>query len=373
MAYEDMRTWAEVDLARLQYNYESIRSALPAGCRFAGLCKANAYGHGIVRVARALEELGTDYIAVSCYSEALELRRAGIGSRILMLAPSPAGLAADIAGIGAEQAIGDFESAKAMSERLAGTGRTLHCHLKLETGMGRTGFDTSSEREMAEALEALRLPNLAWEGVFTHFSVSDEPESGFTKLQFERFERALSWLEGGVHHGLGIRHCANSGAVVNFRETCMDMVRPGLLLYGLYPGAECGGISLKPVMSVKTRIAEITRHHAGDTISYGRIYTCERDMTMAVIPIGYADGLHRSLSGKFSVLVNGRRAQQVGRICMDMCMVDVTDLPGVKLGDIVTVFGDDPPVDMLASEAGTIAYELLCAVSPRVPRVYLPE
>lgn len=128
MAYEDMRTWAEVDLARLQYNYESIRSALPAGCRFAGLCKANAYGHGIVRVARALEELGTDYIAVSCYSEALELRRAGIGSRILMLAPSPAGLAADIAGIGAEQAIGDFESAKAMSERLAGTGRTLHCH-----------------------------------------------------------------------------------------------------------------------------------------------------------------------------------------------------------------------------------------------------
>ncbi len=164
---------------------------------------------------------------------------------------------------------------------------------------------------------------------------------------------------------------ANSGAVVNFRETCLDMVRPGLLLYGLYPGAERGGLDLKPVMRLLTRVAEITEHHAGDTISYGRIFTCERDMRLAVIPVGYADGLHRSLSGKFDVLINGKRAHQVGRICMDMCMVDVTDMPEVKTGDIVTVFGDEPEATELADIAGTISYELLCAISPRVPRVYI--
>lgn len=168
-----------------------------------------------------------------------------------------------------------------------------------------------------------------------------------------------------------MRHCANSGAVVNFRETCLDMVRPGLLLYGLYPGPEHGGLDLKPVMRLLTRVAEVTEHHAGDTISYGRIFTCEREMRLAVIPVGYADGLHRSLSGRFDVLINGRRARQVGRICMDMCMVDVSDMPEVRAGDIVTVFGDEPEATELAALAGTISYELLCAISPRVPRVYI--
>jgi len=207
--------------------------------------------------------------------------------------------------------------------------------------------------------------------VFTHFAVSDEPEESFTLEQFARFTKAVDELENETGRSLGIRHCANSGAVVNFRETCLDMVRPGLLLYGLYPGAERGGLDLKPVMRLLTRVAEITEHHAGDTISYGRIFTCERDMRLAVIPVGYADGLHRSLSGKFDVLINGKRAHQVGRICMDMCMVDVTDMPEVKTGDIVTVFGDEPEATELADIAGTISYELLCAISPRVPRVYI--
>ena len=371
MANEDKRTWAEIDLGRLYHNYREVRRVLPEGCRFAGLCKANAYGHGAVTIAKRLEEIGADYIAVSCYEEAAELRSAGLKMPILLLAPSPAFLAPDIARLDVQQAIGDIDCARGMSRALAGTGLTLKCHIKLETGMGRTGFAVESEREMAGVRELLTLPGLEPTGVFTHFAVSDEPEECFTLEQFARFTKAVDELENETGRSLGIRHCANSGAVVNFRETCLDMVRPGLLLYGLYPGAERGGLDLKPVMRLLTRVAEITEHHAGDTISYGRIFTCERDMRLAVIPVGYADGLHRSLSGKFDVLINGKRAHQVGRICMDMCMVDVTDMPEVKTGDIVTVFGDEPEATELADIAGTISYELLCAISPRVPRVYI--
>ena len=371
MANEDKRTWAEIDLGRLYHNYREVRRVLPEGCRFAGLCKANAYGHGAVTIAKRLEEIGADYIAVSCYEEAAELRSAGLKMPILLLAPSPAFLAPDIARLDVQQAIGDIDCARGMSRALAGTGLTLKCHIKLETGMGRTGFAVESEREMAGVRELLTLPGLEPTGVFTHFAVSDEPEESFTLEQFARFTKAVDELENETGRSLGIRHCANSGAVVNFRETCLDMVRPGLLLYGLYPGAERGGLNLKPVMRLLTRVAEITEHHAGDTISYGRIFTCERDMRLAVIPVGYADGLHRSLSGKFDVLINGKRAHQVGRICMDMCMVDVTDMPEVKTGDIVTVFGDEPEATELADIAGTISYELLCAISPRVPRVYI--
>ena len=371
MRNEDKRTWAEIDLHRLEHNYREIRRALPEGCRFAGLCKANAYGHGAVTIARRLEELGADYIAVSCYEEAAELRAAGVTAPVLILAPSPAFIAGDIARLPAEQAIGDIGCARAVSRRLGGSGAPLRCHIKLETGMGRTGFDVSSPRDMAAVRELASLPGLEVTGLFTHFAVSDEPEESFTLEQFGRFTAAVDALENETGRSLGIRHCANSGAVVNFRETCLDMVRPGLLLYGLYPGAERGGLDLKPVMRLLTRVAEITEHHAGDTISYGRIFTCERDMRLAVIPVGYADGLHRSLSGKFDVLINGKRAHQVGRICMDMCMVDVTDMPEVKTGDIVTVFGDEPEATELADIAGTISYELLCAISPRVPRVYI--
>ena len=371
MANEDKRTWAEIDLDRLYHNYREVRRVLPEGCRFAGLCKANAYGHGAVTIAKRLEEIGADYIAVSCYEEAAELRSAGLKMPILLLAPSPAFLAPDIARLDVQQAIGDIDCAGGMSRALEGTCLTLKCHIKLETGMGRTGFAVESEREMAGVRELLTLPGLEPTGVFTHFAVSDEPEESFTLEQFARFTKAVDELENETGRSLGIRHCANSGAVVNFRETCLDMVRPGLLLYGLYPGAERGGLDLKPVMRLLTRVAEITEHHAGDTISYGRIFTCERDMRLAVIPVGYADGLHRSLSGKFDVLINGKRAHQVGRICMDMCMVDVTDMPEVKTGDIVTVFGDEPEATELADIAGTISYELLCAISPRVPRVYI--
>jgi alanine racemase len=371
MANQDKRTWAEVDLGNLEHNYREIRKVLPQGCRFAGLCKANAYGHGSLPVARRLEELGADYLAVSCFEEASDLRSEGIKIPILMLAPSPAFLAGDIARLGVVQALGDIDCARAMNEALRGTGLRVRAHIKLETGMGRTGFNTDIPETFSEIAEVLAMPNISVEGVFTHFAVSDEAGDPFTEKQFGRFTGAVDRLENETGKSLGIRHCANSGAVVNYPWTALDMVRPGLLLYGLYPAAEKGGLDLRPVMALKTRVGEVTRHRKGDTISYGRIYTCDRDMTLAVIPVGYADGLFRVLSDQFEVLLNGRRVRQVGRICMDMCMLDVTDMPDVRVGDVATVFGPDISVDGLADAAGTISYELLCAVSPRVPRIYL--
>ena len=372
MRNEEKRTWAEIDLSALEHNYREIRDRLPAGTRFAGLCKANAYGHGAVPVARRLEALGADYLAVSCFEEAAELRGAGIRMPILILAPSPAFLAPDIARLDAEQAVGDLEGARAMSAALAGTGLTLRFHLKLETGMGRTGFNVSLPGTPAQCAELLALPHLACAGVFTHFAVSDEPtQEAYTQAQFARFTAAADALEAATGRSLGLRHCANSGAVVNDPRTALDMVRPGLLLYGLYPAEERGGLSLLPVMTLRTRVCACTEHRAGDTISYGRTFTCPRDMRLGVIPVGYADGLHRVLSGKMDVLIGDRRAHQVGNICMDMCMVDLTDLPGVGVGDEVTVFGRGLSADEQAKKAGTISYELLCAVSPRVPRVYL--
>ena len=366
-----IRTWVEISLNDLEHNYREISSRLPDGCQMLGVCKANAYGHGAVRVAQRLQRAGCQWVAVNCYDEAEELRAAGVTMNILLLGPQSANIAVDLATLGVTQAVGSIEYARELNRFLAGTGLRLNAHMKLETGMGRTGFDVHDDSHLYEMIEALSLPHLNFTGVFTHFAVSDEYGDPYTQLQFSRFTHAIERMEQVTGHHFAIRHCANSGAVINDPEMHLDMVRPGLLLYGLYPGAERGGLDLKPVMRLLTRVAEVTEHRAGDTISYGRIYTCERDMRLAVIPVGYADGLHRSLSGKFDVVINGRRARQVGRICMDMCMVDVTDMPEVRAGDIVTVFGDEPDAGELADIAGTISYELLCAISPRVPRVYI--
>ncbi|MGE4354749.1 MAG: alanine racemase, partial [Oscillospiraceae bacterium] len=211
------------------------------------------------------------------------------------------------------------------------------------------------------------------EGIFTHFAVSDEYGDPFTMRQFEAFTEAVRNVESQSGYRFQIKHCANTGAVINYRQTCLDMVRPGLALYGHYPAAEHGGLDLRPVLQFKARISAINDHKPGDTISYGRMYTVTEPLKVAVVGVGYADGLQRALSGKMDVLVNGRRARQIGKICMDMCMVDVTDIP-CKVGDVVTIFGTDgdetASVDELAELAGTISYELLCGLSRRVPRVY---
>ena len=250
----------------------------------------------------------------------------------------------------------------------------MKIHLKLDTGMGRMGFGVR-RGGIDEVLRTLRLSALEAEGVFTHFAVSDEPEGeAFTREQLSAFTELVRQIEAASGHRFAIKHCANSGAVLNYPETYLDMIRPGLILYGLYPG-ENEPLELCPVMELKSRVSAVYEHEKGDTISYGRTFTAEKKMRVAVLPIGYADGLSRCLSGKIDVLLHGKRCPQIGRICMDMCMVDVTDLPEVRPGDVATIFGHDGsaviPVSELASIAGTISYEIICGISPRVPRVYV--
>lgn len=367
METQKKRTWAEIRLGDLEHNVKNMQAQLPAGCRYLGVVKANAYGHGAVEVAKRLEALGVTNLAVACFDEAEELRQAGIRADILILGPSPAYLAQDIAKLGnVAQAVGSLRLAQALETELAGTALTLPVHIKLETGMGRTGFTN-----LALAAQAMKLSHLNPQGVFTHFCVSDELGNEFTQTQFDRFIRGIAMLEETSGKKFTIRHCTNSGAMVNYPETYLDMVRPGVAQYGIYPAKEHGALELRPVMRLMTRVAEITAHAAGDTVSYGRTYTCDGPRIFAVLPIGYADGLHRALSNKLEVTIHGQKAKQCGRICMDMCMVDITDIPGVQVGDEVEIFGDAQSVDVLASLAGTISYELLCAVSPRVPRIYI--
>jgi alanine racemase len=245
-------------------------------------------------------------------------------------------------------------------------------HLKLETGMGRTGFRVYGDWDAAIPAQAAALPGLRAEGVFTHFCVSDgQPgQRDFTYVQLERFQGAIAAIEGLWGQQFTIHHCTNSGAMLTFPETYMDMVRPGVSLYGLYPGPDRARLDLIPAMTLKTRVAYIENHYPGDTVSYGRTYTVKSPRQLAVLPIGYADGLHRVLSNKLTVWIKGQQAKQVGRICMDMCMVDVTGLD-VQPGDEVEIFGRHMPIDDVADLAGTIHYELTCAVAPRVPRVYV--
>ena len=366
------RTWAEISLGAIEHNYRAMRTRLAPGCRFLGVVKADAYGHGAVRVSRLLEQLGCEYLAVACLDEALALRREGIGLPILILGYMPPAYAPVLAENAVTQAVGSLEMARALSDALAGTDLTLKVHLKLETGMGRTGFRVYGGGDLAAPAAAMALPHLEPEGVFTHFCVSDgEPGvRDFTLEQLERFKAGFTAIEAQAGRRFAIHHCTNSGAMLAFPQTYMDMVRPGVALYGMIPGPETGGLELIPAMRLKTRVACVERHQPGDTISYGRTFTVDRPSDIAVLPIGYADGLHRALSNKLEPFIHGQRVRQVGRICMDMCMADVTGLD-VRPGDEAEIFGLHVNAGELADLAGTIHYELLCAVSPRVPRIYV--
>ena len=376
MIKEIERTWAEIDLGAITDNYRAMRAALKPETKFLGVVKADAYGHGAAEIARVLQECGCDYLAVAALSEAAALREAGISLPILILGYTAPENTETLINYGITQSVSALTPAREMSERAERLGKKLRVHLALDSGMGRFGAVCHGGRDATgEYAEILRLPGLEAEGIFTHFAVSDEPDGeAFTKMQYEAFTAQISRLEGISGHKFKIRHCVNSGAMVNCKEMQLDMVRPGVALYGCYPGAEEKGLFLRETMELKTRIAQIKELLPGDTVSYGRTWTAQRDCTIAVLPIGYADGLQRCLSGKLEVLLRGVRVKQVGRICMDLCMVDVTDVPEVQPGDVATIFGigqdGSPTAAELADWADTIPYEILCAVSPRVPRIY---
>ena len=374
MKLEQTRTWAEIDLGNLEHNYRALRACAPES-KFLGVVKADAYGHGAVPVARKLEQLGADCLAVACLPEALELREAGIGMPILILGATPAEFAEDVVTGEFTQAVFTMELALALSEAAGKLGKTAKVHIKLDTGMSRLGLLAHDPVAAAtEVAQLCTLPNLEYEGIFTHFANADGDEE-YTMLQFTRFLDTLEELEKRYNITFKIRHCAASAAVLNYPCTHMDMIRPGIALYGHYPDPSCEGLDgpgLLPVMTLKSRVAAIRDLPENTPVSYG----CTARFAagggkVAVVPIGYADGLHRALSNEGSFWLGGQPRPIMGRVCMDMCMVGLEETADVKAGDVAEVFGEHLPVERHADLAGTVQYELLCAVSPRVPRIYL--
>ncbi len=373
------RTWAEISLDNLEHNYRALRARTPQGCKFLGVIKADAYGHGAVPVSGTLSELGCEYLAVSNLEEAVQLRRGGIRTPILILGYTPPEYADTMVFMDLTQEIHSIDYARALEERLRGTNYILNVHLKLDTGMGRIGFLAYGEHSELPQLAAFsQLTHLRVEGAFTHFSAADsrrEDDERYTALQYARFCDALAELDSyGIRPTL--RHCANSAVTILHPEYSLDMVRGGIALYGCAPDVDCEGLlDLRPVMTLRTTIAQIRDVAAGTPISYGRTFTAPRDLRMAVLPIGYADGLSRGLSGKVSFRLRGQDVPVIGRICMDMCMIDITSVSDAKTGDELTLFGYDEdgvrvPVERLAQASGTISYEILCTLSKRIARLY---
>ncbi|MBQ3135713.1 MAG: alanine racemase [Oscillospiraceae bacterium] len=371
MKLECARTWAEVSLSALGHNYRTLRAQLQPGCRFLGVVKADAYGHGAVTVARELERLGCEMLAVAEVNEALQLRDAGIKLPILIFGVTPVEFADRVVAADLTQTVFTPELARALSDAAVARGKTARIHIKLDTGMSRVGVLAHDPDKAAEEVaELFEFPNLVKEGIFTHFANADGDEA-FTMLQFTRFLDTLERLENTYGLTFEIRHCAASAAALKYPCTHLDMVRPGIALYGHYPDPSCRleGEQLQPVMSLYTRVSAVRQLPAGTAVSYGCTRSVDRDTRVAVLPIGYGDGLHRLLSNRLEVVLDGVRAPVLGRICMDMCMVDVTDLPGVQVGDVATVFGTDKPLEELADHLGTITYELLCDLTGRVKRI----
>lgn len=368
------RTWAEISLENIRHNYRAIRSSLPLGCRFLGVVKADAYGHGAVRVSQLLQEEGADYLAVSCLDEAMELRQGGISLPILILGHTPPEYTAQLVSLDITQTVTCYAKALEYSAAAAGLGRELKIHIKLDTGMSRLGYLCAGEHfdeGVENIIESCRLPGLVHEGIYTHFAVSDQEDEesrDYTRQQFKLFVDVLTAVEERSSISFPLRHCANSGAVVNYPETALDMVRPGLLLYGYGDGGKLG---LRPCMRLVTTVSTIKFYEPGTSISYGRRYVTDRRTRMGVLAIGYADGLFRAVSNKCAFAAGNGFAPQRGTICMDMCMVDLTELPDVDVGSQVELFGEKCSIWQLSEAAGTIPYELLCSVSKRVPRVYL--
>jgi alanine racemase len=373
MANDLKRTWTEIDLDHLLYNYHALRRRVGEGVKFLAVVKADAYGHGAVQVAKTLQEAGADYLAVSSLDEARELRNHAIETPILILGHTPPEQVGELIRLRITQTVSALAKAEEYSAAAVAAGGTLKIHIKLDTGMSRLGFLCAGEHFEGGAERIARscaLPGLEAEGIFTHFAVSDEPgaeNESFTRQQFALFCRMVETLRG-MGCTFAIRHCANSGAVAYYPEMWLDMVRPGILLYGLSTMAE--ELGLKPVMRLMTCVSTIKTYDPGATISYGRLYQTTARTRVGVLPIGYADGLFRSFSNRLQLVTEDGAVPILGRICMDMCMVDLTHCPHVNVGSPIEIFGQRNSVNDLAAMAGTIPYEIVCAVSKRVPRLY---
>ncbi len=374
---EYFRAWAEIDLDAARSNFERLKAAA-SGKLICAVVKADAYGHGAMRMARLYEELGADHLAVSNFAEALELRRAGISLPILVLgyvSPLCAALAYEN---GITLTLYSLALAKELSRCAVECGAVVKVHVKFDTGMGRIGFfvNTEGENSLPDAYRAAQLPGIAVKGAFTHFSSADggmrAADMHYTRRQAELFKSACEYMRRrGVD--LPVCHCSNSAATLDYPELACDMVRLGISLYGLMPSANMRNRPpLEPVMTLKSIISSIKTLHRGERVGYGREFVAAADTTVATVPIGYADGVPRSSSNGVLLTVCGRPAPIIGRVCMDQLMIDVTDI-GASLFDEVTVYGAAAveSADSFACKNGTVGYECVCTVGRRVPRIYL--
>ena len=369
------RTAAVIDLAKLRRNVREIRAKIPEEALFCAVVKADAYGHGADRMIPVLRECGVDRYAVAFLREGQNLRNAGVTEPIHILGDT---CPEDMQGVieaGLIPAVFDVEMARDFSEAAARAGTVLPIDIAIDTGMGRIGFQTADEamrEQAAEQIESIsQMPNLKIEGLFSHFAKADETDKTFTAVQTERFAGMREKLaERGIRPQ--ICHIANSAAILELPETCQQMMRAGIILYGLMPSDEvsANGARLEPVLSWISHVSYVKEVPAGTPIGYGGTYVTDRTSRIATIPVGYADGYRRDLSNTGAVEIAGRLAPIRGRVCMDQFMVDVTDIPDVKRGDPVRLIGDLMTADRMAELAHTISYEIVCGISIRVPRVY---
>lgn len=363
-------TWAEIDLKAIEYNYRQVRKFVGRGINIMAVVKANAYGHGTVEVSRVLEHAGVDYLGVATTDEAVRLRDHGIKTPILVMGsvlPSEVGVSVekDITLTLCGEELFD------VIRKETKDGRRLKAHIKIDTGMGRVGIWHEEALDYVKRVSSEK--GVILEGIYTHFSSAGRDDF-FTTYQMEAFEKLLSSIEKNWIK-IPLRHAANSIATVDFRRAHLSLVRPGLIIYGMYPKYTFPKIiKLKPALELKTKVVFIKDAPPGRSISYGRTFITQKHTRIATLPIGYADGYGRKLSNKAEVLIRGKRARVIGKVTMDQTMIDVSHIPGVKLGDEVVLIGrqggEEIRAENLARMAESIAYEVVCGISNRVPRVY---
>lgn len=376
MDYKFTRAWAEISLDNIAHNVEEIKRIVGKRTEIMATVKADAYGHGVLETVRTIMDSGASRLAVSMLDEAIQLRKIGIDIPILVLSYTSPDRADEIIKYNIIQTVYSHELAKSLSDEALKQGTKARVHIKIDTGMNRVGF-MPGYSAVKDVVEIHKLPGAIVEGIFTHFAVADEKDRSYTKHQMELFESILSELNR-IGIIIPIKHVSNSAAVLQYPEMTMDIVRPGVIIYGIYPSNEVDRtvIDLKPAMTLKANITLVKWIDEGIPVSYGRKFYSKRKTRVATIPIGYADGYSRLLSGKSRVLVNGQFAPVIGSICMDQCMIDITDVEGeIMVGSEVVLLGrqgvNSITADEIAELMGTIPYETVCIIGKRIPRVYI--
>lgn len=367
--------WAEINLQAVGHNLREIRRIIPSHTKIMAIVKANAYGHGAGAVVPKLLEAGADYLGVAILAEALEMREQGIKAPILILGYTGEEYYPLVVKYELTQTIFSLRQAESLSKAAVSLNKKVKVHLKIDTGMGRIGFLVTPQA-VKEVEEIAQLPGLELEGIFTHLANADAGDKSYCRFQLDNFFWFVRQVEqAGIK--IKYKHVANSAAIIDLPQCHLDLVRPGIMLYGLYPSKEVAQskVKLVPAMSLKARITHLKEVGPGTSISYGCTYTTKEKALIATLPLGYADGYTRLLSNKGMALVRGRKVPVVGRICMDQCMLNVSNVPGVALGDEVVLLGRQGTAsisaDELAELIGTINYEVLCMLSSRVPRIYV--